>query len=147
MPSVMTFNELRDEAALLLAFPLIQVLRPRLTDASSYLAQIKRQQQQNYCLIGGFVAGELVGLVGYRQQENLLYGQFLYVDDLVVAPAQQAMGHGAQLLDFARQQAKQLGCQHLVLDTGLHKALAQRFYFRCGLLAKGMHFTEALTEQ
>jgi hypothetical protein len=32
------------------------------------------------------------------------------------------------------------------LDTGLHMALAQRFYFRQGLLAKGMHFVEPLTQ-
>jgi len=37
-----------------------------------------------------------------------------------------------------------LGCKNFVLDTGLHMALAQRFYFRQGLLARGMHFVEAL---
>jgi len=31
-----------------------------------------------------------------------------------------------------------------VLDTGLHIALAQRFYFRQGLLAHAMGFSETL---
>jgi hypothetical protein len=35
-------------------------------------------------------------------------------------------------------------CRHFVLDTGLHMALAQRFYFRQGLLAHSMGFSETL---
>ena len=53
-------------------------------------------------------------------------------------------GIGELLLQSARQQAALLGCKNFVLDTGLHMALAQRFYFRQGLLARGMHFVEAL---
>jgi hypothetical protein len=33
---------------------------------------------------------------------------------------------------------------HLVLDTVLGSSLAQRFYFRQGLLSEGLHFNQAL---
>ncbi|MCJ9714285.1 GNAT family N-acetyltransferase, partial [Bordetella hinzii] len=35
-------------------------------------------------------------------------------------------------------------CAQLVLDTGLGNALAQRFYFRQGLLSAALHFRQAL---
>lgn len=48
------------------------------------------------------------------------------------------------LLDSVRREGSRLGCSHLVLGTGLHKPLAQHFYFREGLLAKGVHFVQQL---
>ena len=53
-------------------------------------------------------------------------------------------GVGAQLLSAARAYARETSCRHFVLDTGLHMALAQRFYFRQGLLAHAMGFSETL---
>ncbi len=86
----------------------------------------------------------MAGLIGFRKSENLLYGSYIYVDDLVVDSALQGSGLGAKLLDYVREEGKQLSCTYLVLDTGLEKSLAQRFYFREGLLAKGMHFVQQL---
>jgi ribosomal protein S18 acetylase RimI-like enzyme len=105
---------------------------------------VQRQFTAGYELLGGVQGETVIGLVGYREMENLLYGRFIYVDDLVVDASIRQMGLGAQLLDAARQEAKARGCAHFVLDTGLHMALAQRFYFREGLLARGMHFVEPL---
>ncbi|MNH42920.1 Acetyltransferase (GNAT) family protein [compost metagenome] len=68
----------------------------------------------------------------------------IYVDDLVIRPDLQRNGLGARLLDAVRDEAIQRGCAYLVLDTGLHMPLAQRFYFSQGLLAHGMHFTQNL---
>jgi len=48
------------------------------------------------------------------------------------------------LIDKLRDAAKQQDCAYLVLDTGLDNSLAQRFYFRQGLLSRGMHFSQAL---
>jgi GNAT superfamily N-acetyltransferase len=75
-----------------------------------------------------------------------LYGRFVYVDDLVVQRDFRSTGLGAQLLSVTRSYARESGCRHLVLDTGLHKALAQRFYFRQGLLAHAMGFSEPITD-
>ncbi|QCP52821.1 hypothetical protein FAZ95_27235 [Trinickia violacea] len=52
----------------------------------------------------------------------------------------------AQLLNKVREIARRASCAHFLLDTGLHMALAQRFYFRNGLLARGMHFVESLAQ-
>lgn len=126
------------------AFALMQELRPHLTDMASFKAQIHRQHAQNYQLLAAWQGEQLQGLAGYRIQENLLYGKFLYVDDLVTAVEVRSQGLGQQLIEVLREQAKQLGCASLVLDTGLANVLGQRFYYRQGLLAKGLHFSQSL---
>lgn len=125
-------------------FELMKMLRPMLVSPAQFAEQIARQMHQDYQLLGAVQDGKLIGLIGYRNLENLLYGRFIYVDDLVVDPSVRHLGLGARLLDNVREQAVVQGCAHLVLDTGLHMPLAQRFYFREGLLAKGMHFVQPL---
>jgi len=138
------FRELQSEADIRAGFELMQQLRPHLEDVISFAQQIDRQSSHGYRLRGLWQDEQLAGLIGFRASENMLYGRYLYVDDLVVDASQRHSGLGAELLDKVRDEAKQLGCRHLVLDTGLHKPLAQRFYFREGLLAKGMHFVQEL---
>jgi GNAT superfamily N-acetyltransferase len=119
-------------------------LRPHLKDADSFIQQVVRQREHGFRLSAAWCDGRIVGLVGYRFQENLLYGRFVFVDDLVVHKEFRSNGVGAQLLSVARAYAREMNCRHFVLDTGLHMALAQRFYFRQGLLAHAMGFSETL---
>lgn len=144
MPAPLRFVHLDTADSLLPAFEVMCQLRPHLTDAHSFAAQVARQHAEGYRLLAASDAGSVVGLAGYRTLTNLLYGRFVYVDDLVVEGTQQRSGIGSQLLDAVRQIARDAGCAHFVLDTGLHMPLAQRFYFRNGLLARGMHFVESL---
>ncbi|MFH6568790.1 MULTISPECIES: GNAT family N-acetyltransferase [Pseudomonas] len=140
-----TLQHLEDEPALRASFDLMRVLRPHLRDPAAYSTQLLRQVAQGYRLLGAWQGLTLVGLAGYREMENLIYSRFIYVDDLVVSPDLQRSGLGAKLLNGVRDEAVRRQCNQLVLDTGLHMALAQRFYFRQGLLAHGMHFTQSLT--
>lgn len=121
-------------------------LRPHLQDADAFIRQVLRQREQGFRLSAAWCDGRIVGVVGYRLQENLLHGRFVFVDDLIVCKAFRNDGLGAQLLDVARAYARELCCGYFVLDTGLHMALAQRFYFRQGLLAHALGFTEALVD-
>ncbi|KVM62938.1 GCN5 family acetyltransferase [Burkholderia gladioli] len=139
------FRHLDTPAELSKAFTLMRVLRPHLADADAFVAQLERQRGETYRLLAAFDGERLLGLAGYRHQTNLLYGRFVYVDDLVVDPERQGHRVGARLLDAVRGIARDSGYARLVLDTGLHMALAQRFYFRNGLLARGLHFVEPLS--
>jgi GNAT superfamily N-acetyltransferase len=144
MPASLRFVHLDTPASLLTAFDVMRQLRPHLTDAPSFAAQVTAQQAEGYRLLAACDSTGVIGLAGYRTLTNLLYGRFVYVDDLVVDSRLQRGGVGAQLLDAVRQTARETGCAQFVLDTGLHMPLAQRFYFRNGLLARGMHFVEPL---
>lgn len=128
----------------LACFDIMRELRPHLHDAAAFVAQVRRQAGQGYRLMAAWQSDRVMAVAGYRIQENLLYGQFLYVDDLVATAGVRRQSLGGMLIEALRNEAQRQGCAHLVLDTALGNALAQRFYFRQGLLSKGLHFSQAL---
>ncbi|MFJ9993105.1 GNAT family N-acetyltransferase [Pseudomonas putida] len=132
------------DAQLQACFAVMSELRPHLADAAAFIDQVRRQASQNYRLLAAWQGEEAKALAGYRLQENLLYGRFLYVDDLIASAEARSHGLGAALIDALREEARAQGCAHLVLDTALGNALGQRFYYRQGLLAKALHFSQAL---
>ena len=83
---------------------------------------------QRYRLLGAWRGDEPLALAGYRLDENLIYGSFLYVDDLVTHESSRGRNLGARLLDALTESARRAGCAKLVLDTGLSNALAQRLF-------------------
>lgn len=132
------------EAQRLASFDVMKELRPHLADDESFAAQVARQAGEGYRLLAAWQDGQVAGLAGYRLQENLIYGRFIYVDDLVVSSRVRSRQIGQRLLDAVRGEARRLGCNRLVLDTGLANSMAQRFYFRQGLLSTGLHFGQSL---
>lgn len=125
-------------------FDVMNELRPHLSDAVAFAAQARRQAGQGYRLLAAWQGDQVMGVAGYRLQENLLYGRFLYLDDLVTVTSARRQGLGHFLIKALREEAQRQDCAHLVLDTALGNTLAQRFYFRQGLLSKGLHFSQAL---
>ncbi|APR34889.1 GNAT family N-acetyltransferase [Paraburkholderia sp. SOS3] len=145
MDTTIDFRHLDSPEEWTRAFPIMKELRPHLTDAAAFGTRMRAQFEERYRLLAACDAnGVILGLAGYRVQTNTLYGRFLYVDDLVVTARLQRSGIGARLIEEMRDIARRSDCAQLVLDTGLHMALAQRFYFRNGLLARGMRFVEPL---
>ena len=124
--------------------PLMRELRPHLEQEEDFVERIGRMRQERYRLLAAMRDGQAVALAGYRFQENLIYGRFLYVDDLVVASGHRGGRWGARLLEHLDGVARASDCAKLVLDTGLSNALAQRFYFRQGLLTGAIRFSKAL---
>jgi GNAT superfamily N-acetyltransferase len=129
------------------AFAVMHELRPHLLDADGFLAQVERQAHEGYRLLAAWQGTEVVGLAGYRHQENLIYGRFIYIDDLVTTASVRSSGVGAALINAVREEAYRHGCKHLILDTALGNALAQRFYFRQGLLSRALRFGQALSRE
>lgn len=146
MNELVEFVPMRTHADYLESFAVMQQLRPHLTHAVAFAEQIQRQRENGYHLLAAREHGKVIGLAGYRLTENTLYGRFIYVDDLVVDAALQRRRLGEQLLDRVREETRARGYRFLVLDTGMHMALAQRFYFRQGLLPLGMHFSQDLSQ-
>ncbi|WP_426133138.1 GNAT family N-acetyltransferase [Pseudomonas sp. PWP3-1b2] len=146
MNDAVEFVHIETDADCLASFAVMQQLRPHLTDATGFTEQIQRQRQNGYRLLAAREHGQVIGLAGYRLTENTLYGRFIYVDDLVVDAPLQRRRLGEQLLDRVREETRARGYRWLVLDTGMHMALAQRFYFRQGLLPRGMHFSQDLSQ-
>ena len=134
------------EAQLRACWPVMRELRPHLDSAEDMLARMARMRGQSYRVLAVWRGEEVLALAGYRMEENLVYGRFLYIDDLVTRESARGQQWGERLIHETTRIAEDAGCARLVLDTALANALAQRFYFRQGLLTGAMRFAKVLTQ-
>lgn len=87
---------------------------------------------------------QVVGLALWRLIENTYEGLRLHVDDLVTEETQRSKGIGKLLLSHLENQAKELGCDVLALDSGVQRTSAHRFYFREKLHIFSFSFRKSL---
>ena len=133
-----------DDASLRAAWPVVAQLRPHL-DADAFVAAALRQQAEGWRASVLYDAGGIPrAFAGWRVQEMLAHGRFLYVDDLVTDAAARSGGHGKALLDWLKDQARALGCTSLQLDSGTQRIDAHAFYLRERLRITSFHFRAAL---
>jgi hypothetical protein len=125
-------------------FPVMLSLRPHLTGPDELVARVTRQHEAGYRLLAGWRDAAPVALAGYRVEENLIHGRFIYVDDLVSAESARREGLGAKMLDAVAAIGRELGLTRLVLDTAIDNVFAHRFYYRQGLLARALRFSREL---
>jgi ribosomal protein S18 acetylase RimI-like enzyme len=123
-----TFKTLTNDDDLTQAFPLMATLRDRIR-ADTFIAEVRRQQQDGYELIGGFDRELLVVLAGIRRSHTLSRGEHLFVDDLVTDASARGRGHGKAMLDWIAARARQDGIPRIYLDSRL---TARGFYERIG---------------
>jgi GNAT superfamily N-acetyltransferase len=57
-----------------------------------------------------------------------LSGQTCYVSGIITNADARGRGYGVKLMDHAKKLAKERGCRAIVLDSGLPRADAHRFY-------------------
>lgn len=122
-------------------FPVLKELRPHLAK-NEFVCRIKHQQQSGYLLAFLGDPDCVVAVAGFRIGENLAWGRFLYVDDLVTLSTHRSKGYGSKLLTWLKNFAKQENCMQLHLDSGIQRKEAHRFYEREGLATAGLHFVE-----
>jgi GNAT superfamily N-acetyltransferase len=118
-------------------------LRPHLTP-ESFVARVKRQQASGYRLAYLQEDAECLCCAGFRILENLAWGKFLYVDDLVTRETARSRGFGGEMLRWLVDFARREGCDEFHLDSGTQRTGAHRFYFKHGLLVKTFHFSMPL---
>jgi GNAT superfamily N-acetyltransferase len=120
-------------------FPVMRQLRPHLIEAT-FVARIRELMAAGYKLAYLIADGRPVAVAGYRIEDKLSTGTFLFVDDLVTDESARSQGHGASMLAWLREQARAAGCHALQLDTGVQRKDAQRFYQREGMRWSGYRY-------
>lgn len=127
------------DAEIAACFPVLRELRPHLVE-DQFLSRVRGQEQSGYQL--GFVEQSegVVAVAGFRVSENLAWGRFLYVDDLITLPSQRSKGLGTSLLSWLREFAEKEGCVQMHLDSGVQRKDAHRFYEREGMSITSFHF-------
>lgn len=122
-------------------FPVMSELRPHL-DEDAFPARVQAMMQDGFELASLEHEGRVVAVAGFRFFDSLFAGRTLHVDDLVTAATARSEGHGAQMLDWLKAQAKARNCEHLSLDSGTQRKAAHRFYLREGFDIVGFHFVQ-----
>ena len=122
-------------------YPVMQELRPHVVEGQ-FLSRIRSQEKVGYRLAYVQASNSVVAVAGFRLGENLAWGRFLYVDDLVTLLEHRSKGYGAKLLSWLKEQAAKEGCEQMHLDSGIQRKEAHRFYEREGMTMASFHFVE-----
>lgn len=120
-------------------YPVIRELRPHIAE-DQFLSRVRSQETTGYQLAFVEQSDGVVAVAGFRVGENLAWGRFLYVDDLVTLPSHRSNGFGASLLSWLREFAAKEGYVQMHLDSGIQRKDAHRFYEREGMSLASVHF-------
>ena len=108
-------------------------LRSHYLEPHALADAIVRQHQHGYRLLRSFPQGQAApaAVAGFRIVENLTWGRFLHVDDLLTAPGHRGAGHASTLLIALDQLGDDERCAGLHLDSGVgdDRRDAHRRYF------------------
>jgi GNAT superfamily N-acetyltransferase len=139
----MNIRPARTEKEIAACYPVMRELRPQISE-NEFVCRVRSQEGGGYRLALVEDGGGIVAVAGFRIGENLAWGRFLYVDDLVTSEKCRSQGYGARLLSWLRHCAVAEGCQQLHLDSGMQREDTHRFYEREGMSRAGLHFVEDL---
>lgn len=128
------------EEAIAQCFPVMRELRTGLENERAFVEQVRRQAVHGYRLTALEGGGQVRALAGWRISENLAWGKFLYVDDLVTSDGERSRGHGGELLDWLVAEARREGCREFHLDSGVQRFAAHRFYLKHRMNITSHHF-------
>ncbi len=131
---------------ILACHPVMVQLRPH-HDAAQFVETVHRMHATGFQLAMRTHDGRVMAVAGFRIIENLHTGRILYVDDLVTSEDARSAGHGAALLRWLADYARDHRCLALELDSGTHRHGAHKFYLREGMHIASFHFTRALRKE
>ncbi len=125
---------------ILKCFPVISQLGPHLEQAK-FVEKVRYQIKEGYQLAFLEVEEQVVAVAGFRISTCLKVGKFLYIDDLVVDELKWSQGYGKQLFQWLIEYARNHGCEHLSLDSGVQRFAAHRFYLMQRMSITSHHFS------
>jgi GNAT superfamily N-acetyltransferase len=123
--------------------PVLRELRPHLTP-ESFAAVYEEGHPQGLRFLAAYDGGRCVGVAGWRVVATTSPLRQLYVDDLVASSTQRSAGVGKAILDELERRAREAGCSHLTLDSGVTRHDAHRFYLRERMFIASHHFAKKL---
>ena len=125
---------------ILSCYEVMRQLRPHLVEQQAFVEQVQRQIAEGYKLICCQEEGKVVAVAGFRFLEFLAWGKVLYIDDLITNSEARKNGYGGMLLKWIIEQAKQMNCDQVHLDSGPQRHDAHRLYLNHGFKIIGHHF-------
>ena len=139
MSTDIALAETREDIAA--TWPVMRQLRPHL-DAQAYLELVVRlQAERHFKLARMAVDGHVVAAAGLRFGEWLHGGRYLEIEDFVTGEQCRSQGYGGEFFDWIAVLARDAGCRHLRLLSGVQREAAHRFYRRKGMRQEACYFS------
>lgn len=113
-------------------WPLFRELRPHLSSEQEFFDRWTKQRTEGYMLAYLQLDGAIVAAAGFRTMNTLAWGKIIYLDDLIALSTMQGRGFGSVLLAWLQEQARELKCDAVHLDTGYQRHAAHKAYLRNG---------------
>jgi GNAT superfamily N-acetyltransferase len=110
---------------------------------TQFVERVNRElRPDGYKLAAALMPGEdqAVAAAGYRTGHDLVHGAYLFVDDLATRAAFRRQGHAGTIMDWLEAEARRLGCRALILESGVQRHEAHRFYVNRGMDITSHHF-------
>jgi len=131
--------KIKSEDEIKACFIVLAQLRPHIK-AEEFVERVLSQFKSGYQLAAVLDNGNVVAVAGYHLSENLAWGKYLYVDDLITNQKHRSHGFGKTLLSWLRDEATKNKCDQLHLDSGMQRKDAHRFYEREGMTFSSHHY-------
>ena len=143
MPDPIRIIRCDTDAEIAATAPVMRQLRPHIAE-EAYPGEVRKTLQSGGILLAAVRGERCVGCALYRIEHRLHTGRMAYVDDLVTDAAERSAGVGKALLGHVAEAARAAGASTLVLDSGVQRAAAHKFYFREGFSITGFNFKREL---
>ncbi|MFT3828538.1 MAG: GNAT family N-acetyltransferase [Opitutaceae bacterium] len=106
----------------------------------------RMQSYPSYTLYVASVEDRIVGTFSLLIADNLAHlgAPSGIVEDVVVAVEEQGKGVGKQMMRFALERCRELGCYKMALSSNARRTAAHRFYDSLGFERHGVSFVATL---
>ena len=127
-------------------FAIHKQLRPQtMTDVAAYETLLRTMLGENQqILLAHNGEPPFVGLAMFNIHHNTYQNKMLFLEDFVIDEAQRGTQVGSTILAEIERLARENGCEHVGLDSGVHRPRAHKFYFTHGYIAESFHFVKPL---
>ena len=130
------------------AAPALLELRPNAGPHDALISRIDVQREHGYRIVAAFDEDQrdAAAVIGFKVTENLVWGRYLYIEDVVTRAAGRGRGHAPALMAWVLDEARRTGCAQVHLNSGVdsNRRGAHRFYFNSGLRISAHHFSMEL---
>jgi len=122
-----TIKQLTTEQEWMDAYAVIVQLRTELT-VEKYLQLLKEMTQDGYMLFALFENKKMIVVTGLSWRVNFYSERHIFVYDLVTDEQYRSGGYGEKLLHYLHLWGKDNGGHYIVLESGIQRSNAHRFY-------------------
>jgi GNAT superfamily N-acetyltransferase len=139
----MDIIECNSDQDIMSTYPVMSQLRPHVRE-EDYLSRIREMEGQGGKLIAVKENQDVLGCAFFRRETRLFTGPMIYVDDLVSDGNKRSKGVGHAMIEWIAEYCRIKGIKHLVLDSGVQREQAHKFYFREGFTITSFNFKKSI---